>query len=125
MGDQSLVPIVLRNLVSNGIKFSHKGGVVRIRADVVSEGSSPMVRVSVHDEGVGMGDIALNDPFALSGTASGVGTSGERGTGLGLYLCRDIVKRHGGSISIESSPGCGTSVHFTLRCADVNQDSLA
>ena len=84
-----------------------------------------MVRVSVHDEGVGMGDVALNDPFALSGTASAVGTNGERGTGLGLYLCRDIVKRHGGSISIDSSSGCGTSVHFTLPSADVNQGPLA
>ncbi len=123
LGDQSLVPIILRNLVSNGIKFSHEGGVVRIQADVVSETSPPMVRVSVHDEGVGMGDAALNDPFSLSGGTSGLGTNGERGTGLGLYLCRDIVRRHGGSISIDSSSGCGTSVHFTLPYADADSDS--
>ena len=118
MGDKLLVRIVLRNLVSNGIKFSHKGGVVRIMAGTVADASLPMVRVSVCDNGVGMCDETLSGLFVLRSTASTVGTAGENGTGLGLYLCRDIIMRHGGTITVDSAPDRGTAVHFTLPCAE-------
>jgi PAS domain S-box-containing protein len=118
-GDESLVRIVLRNLVSNGIKFSHDGGVVKIRAEAI-DSSPPMVRVSVFDDGVGMSEDTLKGLFDLNGAASKVGTAGESGTGLGLYLCSDIVARHGGSITVDSELGRGTSVHFTLPRMDIN-----
>lgn len=118
VGDESLIRIVLRNLVSNGIKFSHDGGIVRIEVDKIENTSPPMIRVSVRDDGVGMSERTLNELFDLHGAGSKTGTAGENGTGLGLYLCRDIIARHGGSIAVDSTLGAGTTVHFTLPCAD-------
>lgn len=125
-GDEALVRIVIRNLVSNGIKFSRNGGVVQLTAVKLPKGQgcapdappgTPMVRVTVRDDGVGMTAAAIENLFALDRTVSAAGTRGEKGTGLGLFLCRDIVMRHGGVISVESAPGVGTAFHFTLPAA--------
>ncbi len=113
-GDESLVRIVLRNLISNAIKFSKSGSVVTISADKIAEPASNMIRISVRDDGIGMSEKTLRNLFDLRSAISKVGTAGESGTGLGLYLCRDIVERHGGSITVDSKLGHGTSVHFTL-----------
>lgn len=113
-GDADLVCIVLRNLVSNGIKFSRAGGVVRLSA---SHAGAGLIKVTVQDDGVGMSDAAQADLFALKCATSEAGTQGEKGTGLGLYLCRDIIGRHGGEIAVDSVPGGGTAIHFTLPAA--------
>ncbi|MEQ9449713.1 MAG: HAMP domain-containing sensor histidine kinase, partial [Rhodospirillaceae bacterium] len=117
LGDEPLVRIVIRNLVSNGIKFSHGSGRVRLDAETTSVEGRSMVRVSVADSGVGMEPETLQRLFDLHDTASKPGTGGEHGTGLGLYLCRDIVMRHGGEIHVSSEPGSGTNVQFTLPAA--------
>ena len=120
-GDEPLVRIVLRNLVSNGIKFSKNGGVVQISASRVTEhgpnGPQSMVRITVRDDGIGMSSAAIANLFELDRTVSAPGTRGERGTGLGLYLCRDIITRHGGTVTVESAPGTGSAFHFTLPAA--------
>ena len=116
-GDESLIRIVLRNLVSNAIKFSENGDIVSIGACESSESNTKMVRISVRDNGTGMSEKTIRELFDLRVATSKVGTAGESGTGLGLYLCRDIVERHGGSIVVDSELGRGTSVHFTLPCA--------
>lgn len=121
LGDEPLVRIVLRNLVSNGIKFSKNGGVVQLSSARVTQqgadGPQPMVRITVRDDGIGMSSAAIANLFELDRTVSAPGTRGERGTGLGLYLCRDIVSRHGGTVTVESSPGSGSAFHFTLPSA--------
>ena len=117
MGDEPLVRIVIRNLVSNGIKFSRNGGVVQLSATRVIENEAPMVRITVRDDGIDMSGAALSTLFELDRTVSAPGTRGERGTGLGLYLCRDIVTRHGGTICVDSTPDAGTAFHFTLPAA--------
>src|SRR5262249_55487473 len=122
MGDEALVRIVIRNLVSNGIKFSRNRGVVQLTAAPITETTADgapmsMVRMTVRDDGVGMSAAALANLFELDRTVSALGTRGERGTGLGLFLCRDIVTRHGGTVTVDSTPGAGTSFHFTLPAA--------
>ena len=119
LGDEAMVRIVIRNLVSNGIKFSRNGGVVQLAAAPILAASvdgTPvsMVRITVRDDGVGMSGPALANLFDMERTVSAPGTRGERGTGLGLYLCRDIIARHGGVVTVDSTPGAGTSFHFTL-----------
>lgn len=116
MGDEPLVRIVIRNLVSNGIKFSRNGGVVQLSAARVVENDAPMVCITVRDDGIGIGmsGSALANLFELDRTVSAPGTRGERSTGLGLYLCRDIITRHGGTIRVDSTPDAGTAFHFTL-----------
>jgi PAS domain S-box-containing protein len=119
MGDEPLIRIVLRNLVSNGIKFSRNDGMVRLTAArLPAQGAVPdMIRVSVRDDGVGIPRAVLANLFELDRTVSAPGTRGERGTGLGLYLCRDIIVRHGGAVTVDSEPGSGTSFHFTMPAA--------
>jgi len=115
MGDADLVCIVLRNLVSNGIKFSKTGGTVHLAAATAHDGR--FARITVRDDGIGMSPAAKADLFALKCATSEAGTLGEKGTGLGLYLCRDIVSRHGGEITVDSAAGRGTAIHFTLPVA--------
>lgn len=111
-GDENLICVVVRNLVSNAIKFSRQGSIVRLSAAA----SAAEVRVTVHDDGIGLaGETAT--VFSANPMASTCGTRGEKGTGLGLYLCRDIVERHGGVMTFDSVPAGGTSVHFTLPLA--------
>lgn len=114
MGDADLICIVLRNLVSNGIKFSRHGGSVQLSAAPIADSHPGMVRVTVRDDGVGMRESALQDLFDLQCATSTAGTEGEKGTGIGLHLCRDIVAQHGGVIEAHSAPDAGTAVHFTL-----------
>ncbi len=111
-GDEALIRIVFRNLVSNAIKFSPQGGIVHITAGESEDAG--MLRVTVHDQGAGVPPAVASALFDLESTVSSIGTRGEKGTGLGLYLCRDIVGRHGGVISVESAPGAGAAFWFTL-----------
>ena len=117
MGDEAMVSIVVRNLVSNGIKFSRNGGVVQLTAVPECIDGVNMVRITVRDDGVGMSGAALANLFDMERTVSAPGTRGESGTGLGLYLCHDIIARHGGLVSVDSEPGSGTAFHFTLPAA--------
>lgn len=114
-GDEALIRIVFRNLVSNAIKFSPHGGIVHVTAEDSQDAG--MLRVTVRDEGVGIPAAAAAALFDLDNTVSSPGTRGEKGTGLGLYLCRDIVGRHGGVISVDSAPGAGAAFWFTLPSA--------
>ena len=111
MCDAELICIVLRNLVSNGIKYAEAGGNVCV---CITAPAGGVVKITVRDDGVGMSQAAKADLFALKCATSEAGTLGEKGTGLDLYLCHDIVSRHGGEISVDSEPGAGTAIHFTL-----------
>jgi PAS domain S-box-containing protein len=119
-GDESMIRIVLRNLISNGIKFTPRGGTVTVSAALIGPvGGQAAVAVTVRDTGVGMNQETLSDLFSFSRKVSRSGTQGERGTGLGLFLCRDIIERHGGVLTVESKTGesksgTGTAFRFTL-----------
>lgn len=73
-----------------------------------------MTRVTVTDSGVGMSPGQANNIFSLDEKTSTLGTLGEKGTGLGLPICKDMIERNGGRIWVESSPGTGARFHFTL-----------
>ncbi len=108
--DPAMIGTVIRNLLSNAVKFSNRGGRVRVTA--AREGS--MVHVSVQDNGMGMDEQTLSGLFRLDRKVSKLGTEGESSTGLGLILCKEFTDRHGGYIWAESTPGQGTTFHFTL-----------
>ncbi len=109
--DGDMLDTVLRNLVTNAIKFTDRDGRVTISASSVRSG---WCVVSVADTGVGITDADLANLFRLDRKVSAIGTSGERGTGLGLLLCKDLVERHGGQITVESRQGEGSSFRFSL-----------
>ncbi len=112
--DKNMINTVLRNLISNAIKFTASGGSVWISA----EKTNHEVAVSVHDTGVGMSEKAIRKLFRLDLKYSTIGTNEEKGSGLGLHLCKEFVEKNNGSIKIKSKPEKGTTVTFTVPLKD-------
>lgn len=108
--DADMLKIVLRNLISNAIKFTHKGG----RIDIGATQKDSSLTISVTDNGVGIAPEILANLFSFSQTNTTKGTDNEKGTGLGLSLCKEFVEKHGGKIWAESEVNRGSSFYFTL-----------
>ncbi|MCU7497552.1 MAG: PAS domain S-box protein [Ignavibacteria bacterium] len=108
--DRNALQTILRNLVDNAIKFSNETGSVIISAKV----SGGTVHISVKDSGVGISSKGLSLIFTTASGFTTRGTKGERGSGLGLALCHDLVRRCGGEIKVESFENKGTEFTFTL-----------
>ncbi len=104
--NEDAVSLIIRNLVSNSVKFTSRGDQVR----VLTGGPDARNLIIVEDDGVGMDDDTLRGLESLSETISKPGTRGERGSGFGLSLCRDLMEKNGGRMMIESSRGKGTVV---------------
>ncbi len=108
--DENMFRNILRNLVSNAVKFTPKGGEVHLSAEVVDAA----VVISVTDNGVGMKPDDIEKLFKIETNFSTRGTESEKGTGLGLLLCKEFVEKHGGKIWIESKEGIGSKFSFTI-----------
>jgi signal transduction histidine kinase len=109
-GDIQLVKTILRNLISNAIKFTDKGGKITVSAIE----SGKFVEVAVKDNGVGISFNAQRNLFKTGAFLSTKGTNNEKGTGIGLLLCKEFVELHGGHIRVISEPGMGCEFKFTL-----------
>jgi signal transduction histidine kinase len=105
---------VLTELIGNALKFSAAGGEVTVRARALAPDS---VRIDVTDTGSGVGPEARPHIFRRLYKESGMDDSGHPGLGLGLYLCREILRRHGGRIWVTSQPGAGSTFSFSLPAA--------
>jgi two-component system sensor histidine kinase/response regulator len=112
-GHRDMLAAVLRNLVSNAIKFTLPNGVISISA----ARSNDSIDIAVSDSGVGMTPNVVADIFRLDRRTTTIGTAGERGSGLGLLLCRDLVERQGSELTVKSVLGRGTSFRFFLPIA--------
>ena len=110
-GDENMINSVLLNLMSNAVKFTNREGRVTLSAGEIGNN---MVRISVSDTGVGMPQSTIDKLFELDGKILTKGTAGELSTGLGLLLCKEFVEKNGGSISVESEEGKGSTFSFTL-----------
>jgi PAS domain S-box-containing protein len=108
--DTNMVKTVLRNLVSNAIKFTHPGGEVKIQAIE----NRNMAEVCISDNGVGIEEERIGLLFHIDEKLSTSGTANETGTGLGLLLCKEMIERQGGHIWVESEAGKGSRFFFTL-----------
>ncbi len=109
--DPNMLKTIIRNLVSNAMKFSYPGGIIQIMAKAAT---SKKVLISVHDKGVGMSVDQINSLFRLDRKISARGTENEEGTGIGLILTREFVEKNKGSLWVDSNPGFGTTFYFTL-----------
>ena len=108
--DKAMVNTILRNLISNAIKFTNKGGEIIITAKQEQD----ELIISVSDNGVGIGKKELEKLFRIDESHSTLGTQNEKGTGLGLILCKEFVDHHGGKIWAESKTGRGSNFKFSL-----------
>jgi signal transduction histidine kinase len=111
LADLDMVQTIVRNLLNNAIKFTHRGGTVIIKSDVQNLNTAS---IRIVDNGVGMEESSLSKIFDLSNTLHTNGTENETSTGLGLILVKDFVEKNKGTITIESQKGKGTVVTFTL-----------
>lgn len=108
--DVNMINAVLRNLISNAIKFTGQQGSVWVS----SKRTNGKIAVSVHDTGIGISKENLKKLFRIDLKHSTPGTEDEKGTGLGLNLCKEFVEKNGGRIKMESKPGEGTVITFTV-----------
>jgi two-component system sensor histidine kinase/response regulator len=108
--DKDMVCTILRNLISNAIKFTHPGGQVVISAELKPD----EILFSVADTGIGIKEEAIGKLFRIEANSSTKGTNNESGTGLGLILCKEFVEKHGGRIWVESEVGKGSTFCFTI-----------
>lgn len=108
--DWQMLSTILRNLVSNAIKFTPENGAITMRA---SENDG-MIQITVNDTGVGMSREKIGKLFKIDQQVVSRGTSNEKGTGLGLILCKELVEKNGGRIFAMSESGKGSTFAFTL-----------
>ncbi len=108
--DKNMLDTVLRNLVANAIKFTNPEGFVKINAVDIDE----FVKIIVSDSGIGLTESDLSKLFRIDVNNTEIGSSKEKGTGLGLILCKEFVERHGGKVWVESEFGKGSQFIFTI-----------
>jgi len=113
LADENHIKVILRNLVSNAIKFTNNSGNISLSTKIVDNS----IIVSVTDTGKGMKPEDVEKLFSLNTHFSNSGTSGERGTGIGLLLCKELVELNGGKLSVTSAVGKGSSFYFNLPLA--------
>lgn len=113
--DRHMLEMIIRNLVSNALKFTPRGGQITLTESYNGRESQPgFVKVSVQDTGVGIKQPDIAKLFRIDAHHTTSGTEREPGSGLGLIICKEMVERNGGKIWIESEPGKGTTVEFTV-----------
>lgn len=110
-GDEYMISTVLRNLISNALKFTNANGFVSIDAAIIKD----RIEVVVEDNGIGIKEENLGKLFKIDENFSSHGTDNEKGTGLGLNLCKEFMEIHGGSIRVESKYGVGSKFYFDLE----------
>jgi PAS domain S-box-containing protein len=112
--DRDSINIVIRNLLSNAIKFTPNNGMITILA----RDSGEFIELEVADNGVGMKKEIADNLFKMKSFHSTYGTNYEKGSGIGLILCKDFVGKNGGEIRVESAPDQGSRFIFTIPKAD-------
>lgn len=111
--DKNMLKTILRNLISNAIKYSFENTEINLK---IEKNDNSRALISVTDNGIGISKANQDKLFKLSETVSSEGTAKEKGTGLGLLLCKDFVEKHDCKIWVESELGKGSTFKFTMPC---------
>ncbi len=109
--DENMLNSILRNLLSNSVKFTFRNGKIVINAKAASNN---MLEISVRDTGIGMSENTIKKLFKIDEKIGTKGTDGEPSSSLGLLLCKEFVEKHGGKIRVESETGKGSVFYFTV-----------
>jgi signal transduction histidine kinase len=116
--DKKSIETVLRNLIANAIKFTNKDGIIKVESKNIGK----EVLISVVDNGIGLSREDQNKLFKIGIHHTTIGTNKEKGTGVGLILCKELVEKNGGKIWVESELGKGSKFSFTLPLAKFEND---
>lgn len=111
IADQGMLQVVIRNLIQNALKFTNSGGTVTVTSKETSEN----IELSVADTGIGMNNEQLRNIFNLKVNDSTLGTEDEPGSGLGLYLCSELINKNNGQIKVESTLNKGSIFTISLK----------
>jgi len=111
--DINMISTVFRNLISNAIKFSNNNSTITISALKISD----LVEIKVSDEGIGIAEKDQEKLFKIDQSFSNPGTKKEKGTGLGLLICKEFIEQNGGTLNVESEYGKRSTFNFTLKKA--------
>lgn len=115
VADENTLNTIIRNLISNAVKFTETGGKVTVLSNNLNNG---FIEIIIEDTGVGISQTDIQKLFRVDQKFCNSGTAGETSTGLGLILCKELVEKNNGTIKVESEPGKGTRFIFTLRLAN-------
>ncbi len=115
--DVNMIKIILRNLILNAVKFTHSNGAINIYA----EKKDPFALITISDNGIGIDKKDIPKIWEITEKYTSVGTDGEKGTGLGLALCKEFIEKHGGRIWVESELGKGSDFKFTIPMRDIRE----
>jgi signal transduction histidine kinase len=107
--DKDMITTVFRNLISNAIKFTPNDGKIFLNATH----NHQIVEIVIKDTGIGMSNESISKLFQIKHKQNQLGTNNEKGTGLGLIICKEFIEKHNGEIEVESTLGEGTS--FTIK----------
>ena len=110
IADKNMVRTIIRNLISNSIKYTYQGGFIKI----LSSYEKGFCKISVSDNGIGISNENIDKIFKIDESHSTLGTEKETGTGLGLILCKEFVEKNGGKLWVKSEPDKGSIFSFTL-----------
>jgi signal transduction histidine kinase len=113
--DKNLLHSIIRNLLTNAVKFSHPEGKIEVSCKLQTR----QVEIAIKDYGIGMSNKMVHELFRIEKKLSRNGTSNEKGTGLGLFLCQEFIELHNGKIWIESIENKGTTCYFTIPLTKV------
>ncbi len=108
--DKNMIGVVIRNLLSNAIKYSYPDSSILIKGETTDS----LAKVTIRDFGIGISAEVQNNLFRLDKRISTLGTNDEKGTGLGLNICKEFIEKNGGTIGLSSEVGKGTEIYFTL-----------
>ncbi len=114
--DTNMVRTIIRNLISNAIKYTNQGGYIKIQ----SYCNHDQCEISITDNGIGISKDSIDKIFKLDESYSTIGTEHEKGTGLGLILCKEFVEKNGGKLWVKSEPDKGSTFSFTLPIPEPN-----
>ncbi|MCK9617459.1 MAG: PAS domain S-box protein [Lentimicrobiaceae bacterium] len=111
LADERMLQTIIRNLVSNAIKFSYPKSEIILECQNTGNNK---VEIRVKDNGIGMDEETVNDLFNIARKARTEGTANEKGSGLGLILCKEFIEKHNNTLWVSSRQGAGTTFHFSL-----------
>ena len=120
--DGNMLASIIRNFVTNALKFTPHGGRISISAKPVS---GKLIEISISDSGVGMSRNMIENLFNLDVNTNRKGTDGELSTGLGLMICKDFIEKHGGKLIVESEEGKGSTFRFVLPAGTQTEEVFA
>jgi len=114
--DKNMIDTITRNILLNAIKFTNEGGTVNIFA----KNRNNLTQIDIIDNGVGMSSKEIGYLFRIDKKFSKCGTANEKGTGLGLIICKELIVEHGGKVWVESKVGSGSKFSFTIPQTEIN-----